>query len=204
MGGIRRETQQPRRVATGRWYWQSRLITLISYDVMVLIFLQIVDNHSWWCLITLKVLFLIKGCSITWVCKTVVWTEYYNKYYYVSILWYCSFDERTCKNKTLDTHSSLRWQGFIIPNVCEVNRINESCYTTLKKIKNKNKALAEISMVKERKKDVTQFSGLIGRTTSTRREGKENRYPEILKWKRFNFLTYQIWGYKIPLWNKII
>ena len=32
-------------------------------------------------------------------------------------------------------------------------------------------------MVKERKKDVTQFSGLIGRTTSTRREGKENRYP---------------------------
>ena len=107
---------------------------------MVLIFLQIVDNHAWWCLITLKVLFLIKGCSITWVCKTVAWTEYYNKYYYVSIRWYCSFDEWTCKNKILDTHSSLRWQGFIIPNVCEVNRINESCYTTLKKIKNKKQS----------------------------------------------------------------
>ena len=45
----------------------------------------------------------------------------------------------------------------------------------------KNKALTEISMVKERKKDVTQFSGLIGRTTSTRREGKENRYPRSSK-----------------------
>ena len=50
--------------------------------------------------LTLKVLFLIKGCSIRWVCKTVASTEYY----YVSILWYCSFDERTRKNKTLDTH----------------------------------------------------------------------------------------------------
>ena len=88
VGGIRRETQQPRRVATGRWYWQSRLITLISYDVMVLIFLQIIDNHAWWCLITLKVLFLIKGCSITWVCKTVAWTEYYNKYSLVLFIWW--------------------------------------------------------------------------------------------------------------------
>ena len=104
-GGIRRESQQSRRVATGRWYWQSHLITLITYDVMVFIFLQNwrkwsiivhsesrvatgrwywqsylmtfdnsclmtlirgddigqqllplageIDNHAWWCLITL-------------------------------------------------------------------------------------------------------------------------------------------------------
>ena len=189
------------RVATGWWYWQSYLMTFDNSCLMTLIcgddigqlllpLADEIDNHAWWCLITLdlrwwhwsvvmtvimpysdddvqnlphqstkvfytcvvhtlprrhlicnefpinlflqkrlakltlNVMFLIKGCSIRWVCKTVASTEYF----VVLFIWW-----KDAQKQNTWHPPSLRWQRFIIPNVCEVNRIKESCYTTLKK-----------------------------------------------------------------------
>ena len=102
----------------------------------------------------------MQDCSVNWVLL--------RKYFVVLFIWW-----KDAQKQNTWHPPSLRWQRFIIPNVCEVKRIKESCNTTLKKEKRNGKKRRN-----KKKNDVTQFSGLIVRTTSTRREGKENRYRE--------------------------